>query len=247
VSGRVRRVLLAFTLATIASPPALAQDFPKFTAPVVDAAGALPDDVQQQVDAQLLDYQQRSGNQVAVAIVKTTGRRSLEDAREWGVGEEGKDNGVLLFVAFEDRRLRIEVGRGLEGELTDLESGRIIREHITPRLRAGDVGEAIVIGTQEIRRALGDTQVGAEPAPLAAPQDQSRRPSLNFLFPLFFLIPMVLGAAGRRRRRQWGWATPIFLGGGWGGGWGGSGGSDGGGFGGGGGGGFGGGGASGDW
>ena len=120
-------------LAALLPTVALGQDgFPDFTAPVVDQARVVPDDVEQRVGAGLQDYQRRSGNQVAVAVVRTTGRRSLEDysidlAREWGVGTKDKDNGVLLLIAYDDRKLRIEVGRGLEGTLTDLESGRIIR------------------------------------------------------------------------------------------------------------------------
>jgi uncharacterized protein len=256
---RIRALALAAVVVFIPRPSLAAETFPKFTAPVVDAAGVVPNDVEQRVDAELNDYQQRSGNQIAVAVVKTTGSTSLENysidlARAWGVGQKGKDNGVLLFIAYEDHKLRIEVGRGLEGQLTDLQSGRIIRDEMTPRLRAGDVGGAIEVGTQEIRRALGDTQVGEPPS--QAPAEPSR-PSFNFgwIFPLFFLLPLVLGGLGGRRRgrrRRWGWATPIFWGGGWGGsggglGSGGFGGGGGGGFGGGGGGGFGGGGASGGW
>jgi len=250
---RTRALALAAIAVVGLSHSAAAASLPKFTAPVVDAAGVVPDDAEQRVDAELIDYQARTGNQIAVAVVKTMGNSSPEDytidlARAWGVGQKGKDNGVLLLIAFDDRKLRMEVGRGLEGTLTDLQSGRIIREQITPRLRDNDVGGAIEVGTEEIRRALGDTKVGAPP-PAAEPTEHS--PSLNFgwIFPLFFVLPFVLGLGRRRRRRRWGWVTPIFWGGGWGGsgtggGWGGGGG---GGLGGGGGVGFGGGGASGGW
>ena len=255
MTGRVRRVLLPVAAAFVLlhAPAALAQKFPAFTAPVVDAAGVVPDDVEQRIDAELNDYQQRTGNQIAVAVVDTTGRQSVEDysidlARRWGVGTKGKDNGVLLFIAYKQRAYRIEVGRGLEGDLTDLESGEI-RDLMRPKLRENDVGGAIEVGTQEIRRALGDTQVAAPPP---EPQRGSRGPNIGAFFPLLFLIPFFLGIGRRSRRRRLGWITPVFWGGGWGGGWGGSsgggfGGDAGGGFGGGGGGGFGGGGASGSW
>lgn len=77
----------------------------------------------------MLDYQTRSGNQIVVAVVKTTGDQSIENytidlARSWGVGQNGKDNGIVLVIANNDRKVRIEVGRGLEGDLTDLQSGR---------------------------------------------------------------------------------------------------------------------------
>lgn len=225
------------------------ESLPEFTAPVVDEAGVVPDDVQRTVDAQLEAYEQRSGRQVAVAVVETTGDASLEDytidlAREWGVGTEGEDDGVLLLLAYDDRQMRIEVGRGVEGELTDLEAGRIIREQLRPRLQAGDVGGAVVAGTQAIRVALGDDTAAAPVAPRPA-EDEGRRTGFPvWVVPLLFLFLGGLGGMGRRRRG--GWAGPLILGGMMGGlGRGGGGGF--GGFGGGGGGGFGGGGASGDW
>lgn len=244
-----------------AGRPVAAQEVPAFTAPVVDAAGVVPDEVESRVAAGLEDYRRRSGNQVAVAVVRTTGNRSLEDytidlAREWAVGERGKDNGVVLLIAYDDRRVRIEVGRGLEGELTDLESGRIIRERMVPLLRQGDVGAAVAQGTDAIRRDLGDTQVGELPPPPAAPEGDGGEGQGSW-WPFLFVVPAfaLSGLFGRRRRRsRWGgFGMPIFWGGGWGGGgfggggFGGRGGGFGGGFGGGGGGGFGGGGASGDW
>jgi len=233
-----------------------ATSFPKFTAPVVDAAGVVPDDVEQQVNAALNDYQQRSGNQIAVAVVKTTGSKSLEDysidlARNWGVGQKGKDNGVLLLIATEDRKARLEVGRGLEGTVTDLQAGRIIDEQVVPHMRDGDPGGAIVSGTEAIRSALGDTTVSEPPPAVAAPQPTGSPAPVS---PLAFLLPfgfifLLFAFIGRGRRRRGFFGFPIFWGGGWGGGFGGGGGlgGGGGGFGGGGGGGFGGGGASGGW
>ena len=249
---------LSGLLLAVGAVGAGAQEVPAFSAPVVDAAGVVPDEVESRVGAALEDYRRRSGNQVAVAVVRTTGNRSLEDytidlAREWGVGEKGNDNGVVLLIAYDDRRVRIEVGRGLEGTLTDLESG-IIRERMTPLLRQGDVGAAIVQGTDAIRRDLGNTQVGELPPPPAAPEGDGGEGQGSW-WPFLFVVPAFAfsGLFGRRRRRRrWGgFGMPIFWGGGWGGGFGGGGfgggGGGGGGFGGGGGGGFGGGGASGGW
>jgi uncharacterized protein len=227
----------------------VAKSIPAFSAPVVDAAGVVPDEVEARVSAALLDYQARSGNQVAVAVVKDTGDQSIEDysidlAREWGVGTKGDDNGVVLVIAYEDRKLRIEVGRGLEGMLTDLQSGRIIRDEIVPRLRAGDVGGAVEQGAAAIRRELGDIQAGPPPPP-----PEEREPSvdggLGFLLPLGIIGLVLASGFGRRMMGRggrgifWGGGWPGPIGGGWGGGGGGSGGS--------GGGGFGGGGASGSW
>lgn len=225
---------------------------PAFTAPVVDEAHRVPDDVEQSVSAALNDYQRRSGNQVAVAVIGTTGDESLEDysidlARKWGVGTKEADDGVLLLVALDDRRVRIEVGSGLEGDLTDLESGRIIRERLVPLLAAGDVGGAVQQGTGAIRQALGDDQVGALPPPPEGGDDGGDGSGPG-LFPLLLLGFVAMSFMGRRGRRGWGGGVPVIWGGG-----GGFGGSRGGGFGGGGGfsggggGGFSGGGASGGW
>ncbi|HVE91603.1 MAG TPA: TPM domain-containing protein [Actinomycetota bacterium] len=260
--SRARHVVIAvLLLELLAAPFALAQTFPEFTAPVVDAAGVVPDAVEQQVNAELNDYQARSGNQIAVAVVKSTGNRGIEDygidlARKWGVGLNEKDNGVLLLIAHEDRRLRIETGQRVDDELTDIEAGRIIRERITPLLRQGDVGAAVTEGTRAIRRTLGDTAAGPAPVPpQRAPAPSARTDPSGLIF-LGFMLFMFMGGMGRRRRRRWG-MLPILWGAGLGSGYGRSSGSfgggssgggfSGGGFSGGGGGGFGGGGASGSW
>lgn len=256
----VAGLLVAVAMALSGAAPALsAQALPDFTAPVVDAAGVVPDDVERQVNAALNDYQRRSGNQLAVAVVRTIGDRSLEDytidlARKWGVGEKGDDNGVLLLIATEDRKLRIEVGRGLEGTLTDLQSGRIIRQRLVPLLREGDFGGAVTQGTTAIRQELGDTEAGPLPEP---PSEDTGSEGGGSAWPLLFVLPVLgLGLLGGGRRRGRGGfgggiGPTIFWGGGLGGGGfgggGGGGGFGGGGFGGGGGGGFGGGGASGGW
>lgn len=239
------------------------ESLPRFTQPVVDAAGAVSSRTEAQVGAELTDYQRRTGNQIAVAVVKTTGRQSIEDygiglARSWGIGQKKSDNGILLVIATGDRRLRIEVGRGLEGKLTDLQSGRIIRDRLVPLLQRGDVDGAVVQGTRAIRTELGDNAVGALP-PAPGARNGSAGPT-----PLFLLLPAALLGAGAlallRRRGRGGrgsgsghgsglgnglaWGAALTALGGMGGG--GFGGGGMGGFGGGGGG-FGGGGASGDW
>lgn len=234
------------------------EHFPEFTQPVVDDANVVAAATEQQIDAELIDYEARSGNQIAVAVIETTGTQSIEDytidlARSWGVGRQDEDSGILLVIANGDRKLRIEVGRGLEGELTDLQSGRIIRERLVPLLERGDVTEAVVQGTRAIRTELGDTEVGALP-PALGTDERDAGASARWLFPTALLG---IGALSLLRRRHGGrggrnggrgghgdalvWGALAAMSG-----LGGHGGRDGG-FGGGGGGGFGGGGASGDW
>ncbi|MCU1344308.1 MAG: hypothetical protein JWL70_574 [Acidimicrobiia bacterium] len=255
-------LVLGLTVALLSPQPAMAATYPKFTAPVVDDAGVVPDDVEARVNQELLSYQQRSTNQIAVAVIRTTGDRSLEDytidlARQWGVGQSGKDNGVLILVAMDDRQTRIEVGRGVEAQLTDAEAGQIVDQRLRPLLASGDVGGAVEQATQAVRQALGDTEVGTL-APAPPPADRGSGGSGGLIWFLPLLVPFgLLSLLGRRRRgrggrgrgRGLGMGMPIIFGGGWGGGgFGGGGfGGGGGGFGGGGGGGFGGGGASGGW
>ncbi len=209
---RAATVLLVFAALI---PVAIAQEtFPEFSNYVVDAARVVPDDIENRVNAELEAYQERSGNQIAIAVVETTGNQSLEDysvdlAKEWDIGDADKDNGVLLIIAFEDRALRIDVGEGIEGELTDLESGRIIRDHVSPRLREGDVGAAILAGSQEIRRAIGDDEglPAQEDTPAQEPRQEPRGRSGLWGIAPFLLLPFI----GFRRRRR---STPVFWGGG---------------------------------
>jgi uncharacterized protein len=251
-----RAALAAFALILVclaAGPTTAKSKLPKFSAPVVDAAGVLDESTEAHLDAELNDYQARTTNQIAVAIVKTTGDDSIEDyaidlARSWEVGLEGKDNGVVLVLAIDDRKMRIEVGRGLEGDLTDLESGRIIRDVLRPRLQDGDYAGAVRDGVQAIRYVLGDTGVAP---PSTVPPEESPSTGWPWFLVLIGGLSLMSGFVARGTRRRWGMGGPIIWGGGFGGGgFGGSGGGfggGGGGFGGGGGGGFGGGGASGGW
>jgi uncharacterized protein len=210
-------VLFAATGCARGSGQSEEERFPEFTNYVVDAAGVVPDEQEARVNEELEAYQDQTDVQIAVAVVETTGDRSLEDytidlGKYWGIGTAEEDNGVLLLIAVEDRRLRIEVGEGIEGEMTDLESGRITRNDMPPLLRAGDYGEAIAVGTRQIRRAIsGDIELDVpdEPPPAEAQDDQRRGLPGGGLWGIlpFLFIP---GARGARRRRR----APVFWGGG---------------------------------
>lgn len=167
----VRGALLLAVLCLLLLPRRglAAGDLPAFSNYVVDEAGVVPDDVEQQVDASLGAYQKRSGNQVAVAVVRTTGGRAIEEyslalATTWGVGQQGKDNGVLIVIASADRRVRIEVGRGLQSVLPNQRAAGIVNDGLVQRLGRGDVGGAVIFATEAIRRALGDVAVAAQPS-----------------------------------------------------------------------------------
>ncbi len=248
----VSKVLLLLSLlGSLWAAPVFALDVPILTGPVVDLAGALSRSDQAKISASLLQFQRKYGSQLQVLVVpkledETIESYSIKVVDEWKLGAKGKDNGVLLLVATEDRKVRIEVGRGLEGDLPDALAGRIIRTGIVPFFKQGQTGAGIVVGLGMIAESLGGK---LENIPVPRMRRAKRgRGNLGFLLFLgIFLIGPTLFGRGRRRR---GIGTALLggmlLGGLMGGGRGGRGGGFGGGFGGGGGG-FSGGGASGGW
>jgi uncharacterized protein len=249
--------LLALAAAPIAGTGAQQQapEFPPLTGRVVDRAGVLSEAEERELDAALAAHERATTDQIVVATVDSLQGYPIEEygyqlGRAWGIGQEGRDNGALLIVAPEEREVRIEVGYGLEGELTDALSRTIIETEILPRFRQGDFGGGIRAGVAAMLRAVGGTYDPAV-APVRVAERDDRAPSP---FPLAMMLPIILifafnrlfGGRGRGRGRRRGYG-PIIVPGGWGGGRGGGGfGGGGGGFGGGGGG-FGGGGASGRW
>ena len=212
--------------------------FPRLTGRVVDNAGMLDAASEQRLTQLLQGHENATGNQVVVVTLPNLGGYDIASygyqlGRHWGIGQKGKDNGVLLIVAQKERKVRIEVGYGLEGTLTDAISSNIINTVIVPRFKKGDFNGGIVAGTVAIIRALG----GQYKMNKASGHSASGFGWFKLIFILFFVFISII--------RNFGWWG--YYGGGY---YGGS--SRGGGFGGGGGfsgggGGFGGGGASGGW
>jgi len=233
---------------------------PKPTRYVTDRAGVLPADRAEQLNARLEKFEEETSNQLLVWIERSVPENfALEEftvaaARKWAVGQAGKNNGVVLFVFPGDRKMRIEVGYGLEGVLPDALAHRIQEEEILPRFREGDYPGGVEAGCAAIIAATKGEYKGS--GSTVARQRQGRRRSgssfsgclVPGLFFLFFVFLPILSRLGSNRWRTYGgggWWTGGGLGGGWGGG-GGGGGFSGGGFSGGGGS-FGGGGSSGSW
>jgi uncharacterized protein len=247
----VRALALAVGLAAAIPAARAAAPVPPLTGPVVDRAGILDaDDVRrlEQLSRAARAAQGGNGVQLQYLVVRSLEGEAIEDysirvAEAWRVGTKGKDNGVLVTVAVEDRAVRIEVGGGLEGELTDAQSGRIIRGTIVPAFREGRFGEGLYAAGVQILSALG-----ALPQGVSVPRAVRRTPQLGsiafiLLFLLVFGVRAAMGFGPRRRRQMWWGGGGPWMGGGWGGGgFGGGGGGWGGG-----GGGFSGGGASGRW
>lgn len=275
---RIRIVLLA--LLTLLGTPAWALTFPAFSGLVVDQANIIPADRKAALEQKLENFQKKTHRQLVVATIASLEGDAIEDygyqlGRAWGVGLNGANNGAILIVAPNERQMRIEVGYGLEGVLTDAYSSVIVNTKLRPAFKAGDMPGGIDAGTDAIIEILSlpDDQAKAkEDAAVAAWDKQHKSDSGGVPGALIFwliVIAWVVIAGFIRRARGgqryggsnwpiWLWAIDSVLdsrGGGGGGGWssgggsdsGGSGGWGGGGFTGGGGGSFGGGGASGSW
>jgi uncharacterized protein len=233
-----------------------AASLPEFTAPVVDSIGRVSAEVETQINSELISFQQSGGPQIAVAVVDTTGNATPENysidlARSWGIGDKEKDNGVLLLIALEDRNLRIEVGSGVEGELTDVTAGRIVDSVMLPRLRANDVDGAVRDGARAVMQVWRGENIASQPIIPSTPAIETTPQQSIFSIILFFgLMCLFITLAIRGKMRGGSVLGPFgagtIYGGGFGNHRGGFGGGFGG-FGGGGGGGFSGGGAGGSW
>lgn len=225
-----------------------APDFPELTGRVVDNAELLDASTQSALADTLEAHEQASGEQVVVVTLPGLGGESIEDygyqlGRAWGIGQAEEDNGALLIVAVEERRVRIEVGYGLEGRLTDAQSSIIIDRIITPAFRDGNFSTGIVEGTRAMIRVLGGDPL-AQADERAAGGSSEAGSAGTWLSVLLFIVIIIVRSLGGGGRGGRGLLGGVLLGGALGGGR--PGGGPGGGFGGGGGG-FGGGGASGGW
>jgi uncharacterized protein len=248
-------LVTAFYLTTFVALAAL--HFPELTGRVVDQANVLPASTRSALETKLTDLENKSGIQLVVATIA-----SLEDSdvesyanqlfRAWKLGERPKNNGVLLLVAPKQRKVRIEVGYGLEGTLTDALSNVIITNQVVPKFKAGDFAGGIERGVDGIIAALTtDTSDWQKKRQVRTDdQDTAFAALLPFLIVGLFIFVFWMMHRHARGRGRGGWGGPVFIpmGSSWSSGssWGGGGGFSGGGFSGGGGS-SGGGGASGSW
>jgi uncharacterized protein len=193
-------VLAAAALACAFAVPAQGLvDVPALRSPVTDLTGTLTPDQAASLEAKLRAFEQGKGSQVAVLIVPTTQPEDIEQygirvADAWKLGRQGVDDGAILIVAKDDRRLRIEVGYGLEGALPDATANRIIDEVIVPRFRDGDFYGGISAGVDRMLRVI-------EGEPLPEPKTRSPAsavPGLSTLLPFLFIFALVGGSIFRR-------------------------------------------------
>lgn len=234
----MRRLLFLLLCLCILPFNAGAFDVPPVQGYVNDFAGLLSPAAKSQIETYLRNFEASDSTQVVVVTVPNLQGEpidmvALQIAETWKIGQKGKDNGALLLIGKEDRKMRIEVGRGLEGKLTDLLAGRIIDNEIAPRFKRGDYEGGIAAGVNAIVQSVRGEYTGT------GRTGRKENSGAWWLFPLlFFVLPLLGRLSGNGRGRHSGgyWVG----GGGFGGGRGGGGFS-------GGGGGFSGGGSSGSW
>lgn len=216
--------------------PLFALDVPLYTSPATDLAELLSSSELQALNEKLLAYRTQSGNEVAVLIIPTLADEALEDYshkvfNQWGIGKGDKDNGVLFLMALEEKKTRIEVGYGLEGDLTDVESGRIVRRNspMADHFRSQDWAGGINVVVDGIISAIGGEYV--DPVP------EKRKFPIPFGLAMFIglIAVIIIGKIGDAIRGKrggfWGGGTGGWgTGGGFGGFSGGSSGGGGGGF-----------------
>ena len=159
--------LIVFLGVLLIAASAFALDVPTLTGRVVDLAQVLPAEVAASLANDLEAHETKTSNQVVVLILPSLEGEPIESfshlvSTTWKLGQKGTDNGVLLLIALRERKVRIEVGYGLEGTLTDLRSAHIIRQEIVPHFRAGDLPGGIVHGVQAILGTIEGTYKAEE-------------------------------------------------------------------------------------
>ncbi len=212
-------VLLAALFAMLAVPLTAQPDFPELTGRVVDNAEILSPETEGQLTTQLEALEDQSQRQVAVVTLPTLQGYDIADygyqlGRAWGLGDAERNDGALLIVAPNERQVRIEVGYGLEGILTDAYSATIIQRDIVPRFRDGDMEGGIVAGTTAIVDHLSLPEAEAiqlVTIPVPIPERSNFR---VWLLPLFLFAPfailmffVILGTSGGAGRTRYSGST----------------------------------------
>ncbi|MBU7580767.1 MAG: TPM domain-containing protein [Porphyrobacter sp.] len=207
-------LILAALLALIAAPLAAQPQFPELTGRVVDNADLLTPEAEAALTARLEALETQSQRQLVVATIPDLQGYDIADygyqlGRHWGLGDKERNDGALLIVAPNDRKVRIEVGYGLEGYLTDALSSLIIQNQILPRFRDGDFPGGIEAGTDAI---IAQLQLPPEEAAKVAAEAGKSRDAdggfpigvliwLAFMF-FFFVLPIMAGRGRRRKYRS---------------------------------------------
>lgn len=218
VGRRVPRVLPGLLVVLCVTAQAYAQQTPELTQPVNDFANVIDDESERTMEGLIRSLQQASGDAVVVATVETFA--PFGDIREYavemfenhgkGIGQKGKDNGLLLVLAVKDRQVRIEVGYDLEQYITDGFAGETSRQFMIPEFRRGAYGAGLLAGvTRVVERIASGRNVslpGVRPVVRrrSAPFTGSGGALITALFVVLIVIRAIAGQVGRRRYRRWG-------------------------------------------
>jgi uncharacterized protein len=189
-------------------------EVPFLSARVNDLASMIPTDARQRIEQKLAAFEQQTGAQVAVLTIPSLEGEPIEDfslrvVEAWKLGKKGKDNGVLFLVSKQDRRMRIEVGYGLEGDLTDLETSRILDDVVAPYFRNGDFGGGIEHGVDAILASLQGQEVVA---PESGGAEEVRSPGGSaFSGMMFAIIIGVFSLMALTTGGAMGWLLYFFM------------------------------------
>jgi len=211
----IRSIVAACLAVTLFVSPAHALDIPAaptLETPIVDQTNTLTAEQIQQLAAQISRSRQEKSYQIGILMIPTLGSGeylegySIEVARTWGIGDKDADNGVLILVVKDDRKMRIEVGRGLEGDLTDLRSGRIVRDVMKPKFQKGDYFGGLSGAVNSIQLAVSQK---ADPALNESDPSSSDGWDAVMLFLGFGLFILAWLGAVLGRTKSW-WAGGVI-------------------------------------
>jgi uncharacterized protein len=192
--------LIVAAVAAIAAPT-----FPALTGRVVDEAGIIPADTERDIEGKLEALEARTTDQFVVVTVKSLQGYEIQDfgvqlGRAWGIGQKDKDNGVVLLIAPNERKVGFQVGYGLEGTLTDALTQVIIQSAILPRFRANDMAGGIARGVDDTIQVLSGEAEEIQQLAEKRPADESPwAPILPFL--IILVLSIILTSMRRRGRR----------------------------------------------
>ncbi len=195
MSIQIQKILLSFTLVLLANIGFSQenQPLPTLNARVTDLTSTLSSSEISSLESSLAHFEKLKGSQIVVLIIPTTNSESIEQygirlAEEWKIGRKDVDDGVILIVAKNDRKLRIEVGYGLEGAIPDIYAKRIIENVIVPDFRQGQFYEGIIDGTNAIM-----SLINKEELPAVTSKVESISEAQNNLFTFGFIILIIVG------------------------------------------------------
>lgn len=190
--GRFLTVFLLGFLFLLFTSKAFAQTIPNYSGFVNDYAGVLTGDQKTSLENNLSDYNQKTTNEIAVLFVKSLNGGDINDFavrvfENWKIGKKGKDNGILFVASIDDRKMRIEVGYGLEPALTDTDAGNIIRNTIAPQFQSGKYYEGTLTGITAIENHISGTET-SQP-------NQSSSGAVSVVYILVFVLVFLLLAS----------------------------------------------------